>query len=131
VKHDHKPEPIPPPPCKHAKIALCEKCDAVECKGCGKEWIGPAEVAKREAAAASTAKWSAPPGVRGIGKEWGEGLGAIGRLQVSPQPPHPNWPPRDMPPGTILCALEGMDKISADDFSMTRLPSPTGCTHGR
>jgi hypothetical protein len=39
MKHDHTPPPPPPPPCKHETLKHCEKCDAIECKGCGKEWV--------------------------------------------------------------------------------------------
>ena len=34
-KHDH-PEPMPP--CNHASLKFCPKCDAIECTACGKEW---------------------------------------------------------------------------------------------
>lgn len=44
-KHDH---PEPKPPCEHPALKHCPKCDAVECKACGKEWKSEDGLAWRE-----------------------------------------------------------------------------------
>jgi hypothetical protein len=46
-RHDH---PAPPPPCGHKELRFCVPCDAVECKGCGKEWL-PSEALRKWLAA--------------------------------------------------------------------------------
>jgi hypothetical protein len=122
LKHDHKPAPPPPPPCHHKVAELCERCDAWECKGCGKEWLGPAEVAKREAEAVTAEKWRKSMWEQGaIG---GGRLGGLrGTLDARPVPMPLSKPDTSgWPPGTVLC--------KADDFEMRPLPPAPGCLHG-
>lgn len=92
MKHDHKPAPPPPPPCKHAELHHCEKCDAVECKACGAEWLGSAEVKRRVDNARVNDVFRGPI----TGKPQGPWL------------PTPQWYPAGdsggWPPGTILCS---------------------------